>query len=114
MIVGIVGGVTGLHPTAQMALRMLDVQSADELSQIIAAAGLVQNLGAIRALCTEGIIQGHMKLHIDNLTLNSGANQEESPLLKSRLEQWLFVHKRVSLTQAKQLLAKIRQEKALP
>ena len=114
LIVGIVGGVTGLHPTAQMALRMLEVQSADELSQIIAAAGLVQNLGAIRALCTEGIIQGHMKLHIDNLTLNSGANQEESPLLKNRLEQWLFVHKRVSLTQAKQLLAKIRQEKALP
>lgn len=110
IIVGTVGGVTALHPTAQMALRMLDINHANELAQIIAAVGLVQNLGAIKALCTEGIIQGHMKLHIDNLVLNSGANEEETPQLKNLLQHWLLTHKRVSLSHAKQLLASIRQQ----
>jgi hydroxymethylglutaryl-CoA reductase len=109
IIVGTVGGVTSLHPTAQMALRMLNIDSANELSRVCAAVGLVQNLGALRALCTNGIVDGHMKLHIDNLTLSAGANIDETPLLKKKLEQWLTNHKRVSLTNAKQLLDEIRQ-----
>ena len=64
LIVGTIGGVTSLHPTASMCLRMLNVNSASELSRVIAAVGLVQNLGALRALTTVGIIEGHMKLHI--------------------------------------------------
>lgn len=110
LIVGTVGGVTALHPTARMCLRMMGVNSANHLSRIVAAVGLVQNLGAIKALCTEGIIQGHMKLHIDNLSLVAGANAEEMPMLKKRLQRWLSDNKRVSLTQANALLAEIRSE----
>ncbi len=109
IIVGTVGGVTALHPTARLCLNMLDITSSDALSRVIAAVGLVQNLGAIKALCTEGIIQGHMKLHLDNLLLVAGAKPDEMPVLKGRLEDWLVKNKRVSLSQAVALLDDIRQ-----
>ncbi len=109
IIVGTVGGVTALHPTARMCLRMMNIESANQLSRIIAAVGLVQNLGAMRALCTEGIIQGHMKLHIDNLLMVAGATDGEAPVLKERLEDWLITNKRVSLNNACAILAEIRQ-----
>ncbi|MDP1603045.1 MAG: hydroxymethylglutaryl-CoA reductase, degradative [Legionella sp.] len=109
IIVGTVGGVTSLHPTARLCLKMMGIESANQLSRVIAAVGLVQNLGAIKALCTEGIIQGHMKLHIDNLLLVAGANEEEMPVLKERLQALLAVNKRVSLTNASELLALIRK-----
>ena len=101
--------MTALHPTANMCLRMLKIKSANELSRVVAAVGLVQNLGAIKALCTDGIIQGHMKLHLDNLLLAAGATSDEAPLLKSRLQDWLTTHKRVSLSHACDLLADIRK-----
>lgn len=108
IIVGTVGGVTSLHPTAKMCLRMMGIESANQLSRVIAAVGLVQNLGAMRALCTEGIIQGHMKLHIDNLTMVAGASDDETAVLKSRLQDCLAVNKRVSLSHAQSLLEEIR------
>lgn len=116
IIVGTVGGVTTLHPTAQMCLKMMNIESAQELSRIAAAVGLVQNLGALRALTTVGIVQGHMKLHLDNLTLSAGANEEEMPRLKAKLEQWLNFHKRVSLSHAIDLLHELRhgQEHTAP
>lgn len=109
IVVGTIGGVTALHPTAKMCLRMMGIESANHLSRITAAVGLVQNLGAIKALCTEGIIQGHMKLHIDNLLLSAGATNQEMPALKERLQRLLAVNKRISLTNACELLANIRQ-----
>lgn len=108
IIVGTVGGVTSLHPTAKMCLRMMGIESANQLSRVIAAVGLVQNLGAMRALCTEGIIQGHMKLHIDNLAMVAGARDDETSLLKLRLQDCLTVNKRVSLSHAQVLLNEIR------
>lgn len=109
IIVGIVGGVTSLHPTAKLCLHMMNITSANQLSRIVAAVGLVQNLGAIKALCTEGIIQGHMKLHIDNLLMVAGANEIEMPILKARLQQWLNMNNRVSLNNVHDLLTEIRQ-----
>ncbi|MCX7115283.1 MAG: hydroxymethylglutaryl-CoA reductase, degradative [Gammaproteobacteria bacterium] len=109
IIVGTVGGVTSLHPTARLCLSMLNVSSANELSRVMAAVGLVQNLGALRALCTEGIIKGHMKLHIDNIILVSGATERERPLLKAHLTDYLQHTKRVSLSHAHQFLTKLRQ-----
>lgn len=109
IIVGTVGGVTALHPTAKICLKMMNIQSANQLSRVIAAVGLVQNLGAIKALCTDGIIQGHMKLHIDNLLMVAGANEQEVPMLKEHLQKWLDINKRVSLSNANDLLAKIRE-----
>jgi len=63
MAVGIVGGSTKVHPTAQLALKILGVKSARELGEVAAAVGLAQNLAALRALATEGIQKGHMRLH---------------------------------------------------
>lgn len=108
IIVGTVGGVTSLHPTAMLCLRMMGIESANQLSRVIAAVGLVQNLGAMKALCTEGIIQGHMKLHIDNLLMGAGATENEMPVLKEQLQHWLTMNNRVSLNNARELLAEIR------
>ncbi len=109
--VGIVGGVTGVHPTAKLALSMLGVTSAAQLSRVIAAVGLVQNLAALRALTTEGIVQGHMKLHIDNLCLAAGAGEMELPLLKSRLKALLAANERITVSDATKALAEIHQQR---
>ena len=66
MALGVVGGVTKLHPMAQLALKILDNPNANELCEIIASVGLAQNLSALKALATEGIQKGHMGLHKKN------------------------------------------------
>jgi hydroxymethylglutaryl-CoA reductase len=63
LAVGVVGGVVNAHPTAKFALQILGVKSAKELAMVMTAVGLAQNLAAIRALSSEGIQAGHMKLH---------------------------------------------------
>ena len=63
LAVGVVGGVVNAHPTAKLALQILGAKSAKELAMAMAAAGLAQNLAAIRALSAEGIQAGHMRLH---------------------------------------------------
>ncbi len=63
LAVGVVGGVVNVHPTAKFALQILGVKSAKDLAMIIAATGLAQNLAALRALSSEGIQAGHMRLH---------------------------------------------------
>ena len=63
LAVGVVGGVVKSHPTAKFALQILGVRSAKELAMVIAATGLAQNLAALRALSSEGIQAGHMRLH---------------------------------------------------
>jgi hydroxymethylglutaryl-CoA reductase len=108
IIAGTVGGVTSLHPTASMCLRMLNVSSAAELSQVIASVGLVQNLGALKALTTVGIIEGHMKLHIKNLTLAAGAEDREVDFVHQKLEEILALKKRISLSNAIEVLKELR------
>lgn len=73
LAVGIVGGATRVHPTAQVALKILGVTSAAELSEVMAAVGLAQNLAALRALCTDGIQRGHMALHARQVAIAAGA-----------------------------------------
>jgi hydroxymethylglutaryl-CoA reductase len=111
VVLGVVGGVTTLHPTAKICLKMLRVKSAEELSRVCAAVGLVQNLGALRALTTVGIIEGHMKLHIKNLTLGAGAEEREIPYVQKRLEEILSLHKRISLTNAIDVLKELRAQR---
>ena len=80
MAVGLVGGATATHPTAKACVKILDVKipgGASELSQVICAVGLCQNLGALRALASEGIQRGHMGLHARNLAVQAGARNEE-------------------------------------
>ena len=77
MAVGIVGGASKVHPAARANLSILGVESAQELAGIMAAAGIAQNLGAMRALATSGIQAGHMKLHARNMAVSAGAVGEE-------------------------------------
>lgn len=107
--VGTVGGVTALHPFAKMSIEMLGIKSADDLSRICAAVGLVQNLGALRALSTVGIIEGHMKLHIKNLALSAGAEESETVAVQSRLEEILKATRRISLSNAIEVLTDLRR-----
>ena len=73
MPVGTVGGSTRIHPVSKVALRVMGIQSARELAEVMGAVGLAQNLGALKALATEGIQRGHMKLHARNLVVMAGA-----------------------------------------
>ena len=77
MAVGIVGGASKVHPAARANLSILGVESAQELAGIMAAAGIAQNLGAMRALATSGIQAGHMKLHAKNMAVSAGAIGDE-------------------------------------
>jgi hydroxymethylglutaryl-CoA reductase len=63
LAMGIVGGATKANPMARVALKILGVRSAGELAEVAASVGLAQNLAALRALASEGIQQGHMRLH---------------------------------------------------
>lgn len=107
--VGTVGGVTQLHPIAKLCLKILGVENANELAGVMAAVGLVQNLGALKALTTEGIIPGHMRLHISNFCLAVGANATEIAVLKPQLELMLEKQQHISLGDATSLLAQLRE-----
>lgn len=109
IVVGTVGGVTALHPSAKLAMKILGVKSASELSRIAAAVGLAQNLGALKALTTVGIIEGHMKLHIKNLSLGAGATENEMPVVVKKLEDILALRKRISLSNAIEVLQDLRK-----
>jgi hydroxymethylglutaryl-CoA reductase len=108
MAVGTVGGVTRLHPTATVALKMLGVEHAEDLARICAAVGLVQNLGALRALATVGIVKGHMQLHAANLAIAAGADIHEIADVRDRLAEVLRVEKKINLSRAKEILASVR------
>jgi hydroxymethylglutaryl-CoA reductase len=101
MAVGIVGGATHVHPTAQAAIRLLGVQTAAELAGIIASVGLAQNLAALRALATEGIQRGHMSLHARQVAIAAGAEGEAI----ERLAEQLVVEKTVRIDRAQEILS---------
>ena len=77
MAVGLVGGAIRIHPGAQANVALLGINSADDLAKVMAAAGLAQNLGALRALATVGIQAGHMKLHLRNMIASAVASADE-------------------------------------
>lgn len=85
MAVGLVGGATKTHPLAQLSIQMLNIDSASELGEVIAAVGLAQNMAAMRALATEGIQRGHMALHARNIAVVAGANLEEVDLIVAKM-----------------------------
>ncbi|MBN1955223.1 MAG: hydroxymethylglutaryl-CoA reductase, degradative [Anaerolineae bacterium] len=85
LAVGVVGGATRSHPTARVALKLLGVQSAQDLAAAMAAVGLAQNLAAIRALATEGIQKGHMTLHARQVAMAAGAEGDEIEQVARRM-----------------------------
>ena len=107
MAVGIVGGASKVHPTAKANLAILGVESANELASIICAAGLAQNLGALRALATNGIQAGHMKLHSRNMAVSAGAIGDEVEIVATRLQAHNGPR---TQTVVKNILEKLRKE----
>ena len=107
MAVGIVGGVVSIHPMAKMALKILGVRTAKELAMILAATGLAQNLSAIRALASEGIQKGHMRLHAKNIAVLAGAKGALIEVVAKRMadESNITVHR------AKQILVMLHKKK---
>ena len=101
--VGIVGGIANVHPVAKVCTKILGAESAQELACVMAATGLAQNYSAIRALSTEGIQKGHMRLHARNLASAAGATSEQiDEIVQKMIEQ-----KSISLEKAKELLDQI-------
>jgi hydroxymethylglutaryl-CoA reductase len=104
MAVGIVGGATKVHPSARAALKIMGIQSARELAEIIVSVGLAQNFAAIRALATEGIQRGHMSLHARQLAMAAGASGDEI----ERIAAQMVTEKQVRLDRAQALVEEIK------
>jgi hydroxymethylglutaryl-CoA reductase len=102
MSVGIVGGIINVHPMAKVCTKILQIQSASELACVIAAVGLAQNLSAIRALASEGIQKGHMKLHARNIAAAAGARPDQIDAIANKMAQ----EGKISINRAKELLEK--------
>jgi len=107
MAVGIVGGATKTNPIAKIALKILNIKSAAELAQVAATVGLAQNLGALRALATSGIIKGHMKLHSKNVATAVGAIGDQIDEIASRMIE----ENNINFTRAKELLDEMIKKK---
>ena len=105
LALGIIGGMTKIHPMARLALKILNVRSASELSQIGAALGLAQNVAALRALASEGIQKGHMALHSRNIAKIAGVPDD----LIEKVSKKMIKDKKIRVDYAKELLKKINE-----
>ncbi|MDA9976649.1 hydroxymethylglutaryl-CoA reductase, degradative [Polaribacter sp.] len=92
LALGTVGGLTGLHPMAKLSLEMLQKPSSNRLMEIVAAAGLAQNFAALRALTTKGIQHGHMKMHLQNILNQLGANAQEKEKITTYFDGKTVTH----------------------
>jgi hydroxymethylglutaryl-CoA reductase len=106
--VGIVGGVTAVHPAAKISLKILRVKTAKELGEVMAAVGLAQNLAALRALAAEGIQRGHMSLHARNIAAMAGAEGNMIDAVATAM----VAEKKVRLDRAKELVIEIGSSKS--
>ncbi len=101
LALGIVGGATRAHPAAKIALQLLGVESARDLAEVAAAVGLAQNFAALRALATDGIQSGHMRMHARQLALAAGALGEQV----MQVAQQLIDEGNIRLERAKAIMA---------
>ena len=109
LAVGIIGGITRSHPMARLALKILNVESAGELAQVAAALGLAQNVGALRALASEGIQKGHMALHSRNIAKLAGASDDIIEEVAKRMVK----DKKIRVDYAKEIIELISKSKNL-
>ncbi len=108
LAVGTVGGATRVHPAAGLALKILGNPISRELSEIIACVGLAQNLGAIRALATEGIQHGHMRMHARQLAVAAGATND----MVMRVAQQLITENNIRNQRAQEIVAELKDSKS--
>jgi hydroxymethylglutaryl-CoA reductase len=100
MAIGLIGGAVRTHPTAKIAVKILGVKTANEFGEVLAAVGLAQNLGALRALAHEGIQRGHMSLHARNIAVAAGASGELIDLVAEKMVQ----ERKIRMDRAKELI----------
>ncbi len=105
MAVGTVGGATKVHPSAKVAMKVLGVESAQELAMVMACVGLAQNLAAIKALSSVGIQKGHMRLHARQVAVAAGA---ESSQVQDIADQ-MVADKQINVAWAQLLLSNVQQ-----
>jgi len=108
MAVGLVGGAAKTHPTARANIKILGVKTAIELAEVMGAVGLAQNFAALRALASEGIQRGHMKLHSRNIAISAGATGDLIDLVATRMIE----EKRVRFDRAKELIGELTRRKS--
>ena len=96
LALGTVGGLTTLHPLVKLSLEMLKKPSASELMEVVAVAGLAQNFAALRSLTTTGIQDGHMKMHLNNILNQFGANDDERILIRKHFKHNTVSHSAVA------------------
>jgi len=89
---GTVGGITKLHPMVKFAHEILGNPNANELMEIVAAAGLAQNFSALRSLVTTGIQKGHMKMHLMNILNQLEATDEEKVSIVNYFKDKIVSH----------------------
>ncbi len=106
MAVGTIGGATKVHPLARVALKILGVKSARELGEVLAAVGLAQNLGALRALSSEGIQRGHMSLHARNIAIMAGATGDLIDIVAERMVE----ERKIRMDRAKEIIEEYRSK----
>src|ERR671915_842976 len=106
LAVGVVGGSASVHPIAMVGLKILGVKTAKELAMILCSVGLAQNLAALRALASEGIQKGHMKLHAKNIATMAGAQDSEVDLVAKKISD----ENNVTRKRAKQILFSLRHK----
>ena len=100
MAVGLIGGAVKTHPIARIAMKILNVKSANEFAEVIAAVGLAQNLGALRALSNEGIQRGHMNLHARNIAVTAGAKND----IVDKVAAQMVRERKVRVDRAKEII----------
>lgn len=100
MSLGIVGGVTSIHPGVKILLKLMKVRTSRELAELCGAAGLLQNFSAVWTLATEGIQKGHMTLHARNVAVFAGAIGE----MAIKVANQMAYEGRVRYDRAKQIL----------
>ena len=101
--VGLIGGATAVHPIAKVTKKILGIKTATELGEVIAAVGLAQNLAALKALVTEGIQRGHMRLHARNVAAMAGATGD----LIDKVADAMVKEKKVRIDRAKEILEEL-------
>ena len=107
MAVGLVGGAVRIHPGAQANVALLGLRTANDLAKVMAAAGLAQNLGALRALATVGIQAGHMKLHLMNMVAAAGAEDHEVEKVASIVRE---SGERITMAAVETALSSLREQ----
>lgn len=104
--IGIVGGSTSVNPIAKTCIKILGVETSQELGKVMASVGLAQNLAALRALSSEGIQKGHMKLHARNIASVAGAEGD----LIDKVAKKMIKEDRISTDRAMEILEELQEE----